>query len=209
MTARESHPGTTPLRGLRAVSRFILVAGGLLIVAAAVLIVAEIVMRQVFKTSLGGVDELAGFALAIGSAWSFGSVLLEKAHVRIDTVYTNFGDRGRAVFDVFGLVGTALFNAMLVYFSTGVVMSSLRFGATSQSSLAIPKSIPQALWLAGLVWFLLMSVVLLVLCLFALFRRDWRRVGLLGGAAMLEAELRAEIADTASRNGDEYREIAR
>jgi TRAP-type C4-dicarboxylate transport system permease small subunit len=203
MTARQSQQAAIPLRRLRAVSRFILVAGGLLIVAAAALIVVEIVMRQVFKRSLGGVDELAGFALAIGSAWSFGAVLLDKAHVRIDTVYANFGERGRAVLDVAGLAGTAFFTAVLVYFSTEVLMSSIRFGATSQSSLAIPKAVPQALWLAGLVWFLFVSVVLLVFCLAALLRRDWRRVGLLGGAAMLEEELRAEIAATESRKGDE------
>ena len=84
-------------------------------------------------------------------------------------------------------------------------MSSTRFGATSQSSLAIPKAVPQALWLGGLAWFLFVSVVLLVLCVAALLRRDWRRVSLLGGAAMLEEELKAEISATQSRKGDELR----
>ena len=79
------------------------VTGGLLLVAATVLIIVEIVMRQFLHRTLGGVDELAGFALAVGTAWSFGSVLLDKAHVRIDTVYSRFGDRGRAVADVIGL----------------------------------------------------------------------------------------------------------
>ena len=57
----------------------VFVAGGFLIVLACALIVIEIVMRQAFRSSMGGVDELAGFALAVGTAWSFGAVLLDKA----------------------------------------------------------------------------------------------------------------------------------
>lgn len=203
MAAREPQTRPSPLRGLRAVSRFVLLAGGLLLVAATILIIVEIVMRQLFHRTLGGVDELAGFALAVGTAWSFGSVLLDKAHIRIDTLYSRFGERGRAISDVIALAGTVLFVATLVYFSTYVLASSLRFGATSQSSLAIPKSVPQALWLGGLVWFLLVAVVLLVSCLSALLRGDWRQVGLLAGAPELEQELQAELADRKQRTAEE------
>ncbi|MCB1468928.1 MAG: hypothetical protein KDK08_17720, partial [Rhizobiaceae bacterium] len=66
----------TSLNGLRAASRLLLLAGGLLMLASTVLIVLEIVLRQIFGRSIGGVDELAGFALAVASAWSFGAVLL-------------------------------------------------------------------------------------------------------------------------------------
>lgn len=203
MAARSTPAGPLPLKGLRAVSRYILLAGGFLIVAATALIVVEIVMRQVFRRSLGGVDELAGFALAVGTAWSFGSVLLDKAHVRIDTVYAHFGEKGRALLDIASLAGTVLFMGMMVYFATEVLMTSLRFGASSQSSLAIPKSVPQALWVAGLGWFLLVAIVLLACCLAALARGDWKLVGRLAGAPELEEELRAELADTEQRKVDD------
>jgi TRAP-type C4-dicarboxylate transport system permease small subunit len=203
MTARGMPAGPLPLKGLRAVSRYILLAGGFLIVAATALIVVEIVMRQVFRRSLGGVDELAGFALAVGTAWSFGSVLLDKAHVRIDTVYAHFGEKGRALLDIASLAGTVLFMGMMVWFATEVLMTSLRFGASSQSSLAIPKSVPQALWVAGLAWFLLVAIVLLACCLMALARGDWKTVGRLAGAPELEEELRAELADTEQRKADD------
>jgi len=202
MTTRSTPAGPLPLGGLRAVSRYILLAGGFLIVAATALIVVEIVMRQAFRRSLGGVDELAGFALAVGAAWSFGAVLLDKAHVRIDTVYAWFGEKGRALLDIVSLAGTALFIGMLVWFGSGVLMSSIRFGASSQSSLAIPKAVPQALWIAGLGWFLLVAVVLLVCCLLALARGDWKEIGRLAGAPDIEAELSAELADTEQRKPD-------
>ena len=37
--------------------------------------------------TLGGADELSGYALAISSAWGFSSALLSRSHIRIDTVY--------------------------------------------------------------------------------------------------------------------------
>jgi len=197
-----------PLKTLRAVSRTMLIAGGLLIVAACALIVLEIVMRQIFKRSLGGVDELAGFALAVGSAWSFGAVLLDKGHVRIDTLYGQLPRAGRGLLDVVGLAATVLFIGTLVYFAAEVLITSIHFGATSQSSLAIPKSVPQALWLGGLAWFLLVAIVLLVACLAAMLRGDWIKVGRLAGAPELETELSAELADARQRRSDEPEEVA-
>jgi TRAP-type C4-dicarboxylate transport system permease small subunit len=188
-----------PLKMLRAVSRYMLIAGGLLIVLACALIVLEIAMRQVFNRSMGGVDELAGFALAVGSAWSFAAVLLDKGHVRIDTLYGQLGQRGRGLLDLVALGGTVLFVGALVYFAAQVLITSVEFGTTSQSSLAIPKSVPQALWLGGLAWFLLVAAVLLISCLTAVMRGDWRQVGRLAGAPELESELRAELADARQR----------
>ena len=185
-----------PLAGLRAISRYILLAGGFLIVLACALIVIEIVMRQVFRSSMGGVDELAGFALAVGTAWSFGAVLLDKSHVRIDTVYARFGERGKALLDILSLAGTVLFMGVMVYFATQVLMTSIRFGASSQSSLDIPKAVPQALWVAGLGWFLLIAAALLFLCILAVVRGDWRQVGRLAGGDPGEHEHQDYIASS-------------
>ena len=57
--ARDTGGSSMPLTGLRAISRYILLAGGFLIVLACALIVIEIVMRQVFSSSMGGVGRLS------------------------------------------------------------------------------------------------------------------------------------------------------
>ncbi|MCB1469640.1 MAG: hypothetical protein KDK08_21400, partial [Rhizobiaceae bacterium] len=86
-----------------------------------------------------------------------------------------------------------------VYFGLQMLVSSIRFGATSQSSLAIPKAVPQALWLAGLGWFLFVAVVLLVNCLVSIAKGEWHRVALLAGAQQLEDELRGELEQVEQR----------
>lgn len=186
------------IRLIRTISRFLRLGGGVLVLAATGLIVAEIVLRQVFRYSLGGVDELAGFVLAIGAAWSFAAVLLDRAHVRIDTIYMRFGRRVRAVADIVALAGTALFSGFMLFYAAQVLQQSLRFGATSQSSLALPKAVPQALWVAGLGWFFAVTLVLLVVCLVALWRRDWPMISRLSGAAQVGDEIDAEL-ELASR----------
>jgi TRAP-type C4-dicarboxylate transport system permease small subunit len=189
------------LRTIKLVSRALLVGGGLMMAAVTVLIVVEIVMRQGFKRSLGGVDELAGFALAVATSWSFAAVLLDRAHVRIDSLYARFGQRLRALLDILSLAGTVGFIGTLTWFGFQVFQTSLRFNTSSQSSLAIPKAVPQGLWVAGLAWFCLVAAVLLVLCLVAVSRRDWAGVARLAGAPELDAEVAAE-RDAALQRGD-------
>ncbi|WP_108658298.1 TRAP transporter small permease subunit [Acuticoccus kandeliae] len=191
--ARTIENGGGPLRWLRAVSRAILIAGGLMIVAACVLIVVEVGLRQLLDRSLGGVDELAGFALAVGTSWAFGAILIDKAHVRIDTLYSRFGDRVRTIADIVGLVGTLAFAATLLLFSVEVLRSSVRFGTTSQGALALPVAVPQAMWVGGLAWFVLVTAVLLVASVFAVLSGNWRRVGTIAGARGIEDEIRSEV----------------
>jgi TRAP-type C4-dicarboxylate transport system permease small subunit len=58
--------------------------GGALVLLAALLIAVDVVLRKVFNASIGGADELAGYALAIGTAWGLGAALLDRTHIRID-----------------------------------------------------------------------------------------------------------------------------
>ncbi|MEO6363130.1 MAG: TRAP transporter small permease, partial [Caldimonas sp.] len=59
-------------------ARVAAIGGGLLILAAAVLVSVDVILRKLFSVTLGGADELSGYALAIGSTWSFAFVLLHR-----------------------------------------------------------------------------------------------------------------------------------
>ena len=53
------------------ISRVGAIAGGALLLIASVLICIDITTRYLFAWTLGGADELSGYALAIASAWGF------------------------------------------------------------------------------------------------------------------------------------------
>ena len=70
-----------------------------LLIAASVLIGIDVVIRKLFGLSIGGADELSGYALGIASAWAFAYGLLERAHVRIDSLYVTLPRWVRATLD--------------------------------------------------------------------------------------------------------------
>ena len=69
-----------------------------------VLIGIDVLMRKFLDRSIGGADELAGYALAIGTAWGLGAALLDRAHIRIDSLYVLFPQLLRLALDLAGLV---------------------------------------------------------------------------------------------------------
>jgi len=60
--------------------------GGVFVVLS-VAVAVEVTMRKVFNRSLQGVDELGGYALAVGAALAFSLALAARAHIRIDLVH--------------------------------------------------------------------------------------------------------------------------
>ena len=147
---------------LRHVSRFGLWLGGALVLAAALVIGVDVTARKVFSASIGGADELAGYALALGTAWSLGAALLERAHIRIDSLYALFPRALRLALDFAGIALFLAFFGLIARHGWNVVEQSWVSGSRSQSALATPTVIPQAIWLVGLALFFLVGLALLV-----------------------------------------------
>src|SRR5437868_1870170 len=74
--------------------------GGALVLFAAVLIGVDVLMRKFLARSIGGADELAGYSLAIGTAWGLAATLIDRAHIRIDSLYVLFPQKLRLSLDV-------------------------------------------------------------------------------------------------------------
>jgi TRAP-type C4-dicarboxylate transport system permease small subunit len=142
-------------------TRFGLWFGGALILAAALLIGVDVTLRKFFNASIGGADELAGYALALGTAWSLGAALLDRAHIRIDSLYVLLPRWLRLSLDFAGLALFIAFFGLIAWHGWSVVQQSWMSGSRSQSALATPTVIPQAIWLVGLALFFLIGLVLL------------------------------------------------
>ena len=169
--------------------------GGLLIIASALLVGFEVVIRRAFNLTIGGADELSGFALAISTAFALAFTLLERAHIRIDSLYVHLPVRICALLDLLGLTFLLDFFGLITWHAAGVLETSWRLGARSMSPLATPLVIPQALWVAGLIVFLLIAGLLLIRALGALVTGDTVKVQRLIGSRSLTEELEAEIEE--------------
>lgn len=182
----------------RRISRFGLWFGGALVLLAAVLIGVDVVIRKLFSLSIGGADELAGYALAIGTSWGLGAALIERAHIRIDSLYVLFPNALRVVLDVAGLVLFVGFFAMVTWHARLVLDQSWVSGSRSQSAIETPVILPQVLWFGGLLLFFAVGVVLLIEALRRLLRGDVQAAVQLLGTRSAEEEVRLEMAAQAA-----------
>jgi TRAP-type mannitol/chloroaromatic compound transport system permease small subunit len=185
-----------PLLALsRRIARFGAWFGGFLIIASALLVGVEVVIRKVFTLSIGGADELSGFALAISTSWALAFALLERAHIRIDSLYARLPARLCAVLDLLALAVFTAFIALVAWHGFGVFATSYKLGARSLSPLGTPLVVPQALWVLGFAMFLAIALVLFVRALLALIAGDLAAARRLVGSRNVSEELQAELGD--------------
>jgi TRAP-type mannitol/chloroaromatic compound transport system permease small subunit len=165
---------------------------GLLLTVSAVLIGLDILLRETIVVTLGGANELSGYALAVSSSWGCTVALVHRMHVRIDSVYTHLSPRVRALLDIVGLAAFIYFLTFVTFYAYKVLEQSIESGTHSISALGAPLAIPQAVWFAGFVVFLLVASVYLLRAIVAFARGDLRRIRELLGARSVEEEMEFE-----------------
>lgn len=186
------------LRGITRVSAWF---AGALIMLAAIIIGIDIFLRTVFVKSVGGADELAGYALAIGTTWGFGIAFVDRAHIRIDSLYGLFPRALRLALDFVGLGLFIAFFTIAGWHAWGVIAQSLRSGSRSQSSLEVPIAIPQILWLAGLCVSLMVGIVLLLMAAVLIARGNAAGATRVISTRSAQEEVAEEIAAAHARSG--------
>jgi TRAP-type mannitol/chloroaromatic compound transport system permease small subunit len=183
-----------PLLGIaRAVARAGVLLGGVLVLGAALLVGVDVLLRRFFNTSVGGADEISGYTLAVGSAWAFGATLLDRAHVRIDSLYARLPRRACLALDFLALVAFTGFMALVAWHAYAVLAETITVGARSMSPLATPLVIPQTLWVLGLLSVVLIGVLLLLVSLAAVLRGQETVARRLIGSRTVTEELEEEL----------------
>lgn len=169
-------------------------AGGALLFLAAFTVSIDVLARKLFSVSLGGADELSGYAFAIGTAWAFAFALLRRANVRVDALYQLLPLRLCALLDLLALVALGVFVAYLARYGFEVLSTSWSLSARSNSALKVPLWIPQALWFGGLLLFAATLLLLLARSIAHLAGGDWTAVHELLGARSVKEEADDEAA---------------
>jgi TRAP-type C4-dicarboxylate transport system permease small subunit len=169
-SARRSAQGGLPVltaatalrRALTRIATLMGLLAGWGFVLCAVFIAGEVLARALLRVSTGSTVEISGYMLACGISWGLAHALAQRGHVRID-VLVNHLPRGLRIW--LHLAALALLGVLVAFLAKGawdLVDESLLFGASDISALRTPLAIPQGIWAAGLIVFLLLILAMLV-----------------------------------------------
>jgi TRAP-type C4-dicarboxylate transport system permease small subunit len=131
---------------------------GAIFLALSVIVTVETLARKIFNYSLQGVDELAGYSLAVGSTIAFSLALAGRNHIRVDVFHELFPRGLKAALNWISIVLLAALAVLFVTVSWRVLSESLEYRSTAQTPWATPLIWPQSLWYAGLVMFMVVAV---------------------------------------------------
>lgn len=151
-----------------------ILAGGLFLLSVLVT-VFDIVARQLGH-SLGGTDELSGYAMAIATSWGMSYTLTNLAHVRIDLLRSRCRSMGQSLFDTIAILSLAATAAVVAYRVWPVLEKSIKNSSTANTTLETPLWIPQSLWMAGWFWFAFSAFSMAVLVVYWVLKGDFESV---------------------------------
>ena len=163
--------------------------GGALGAAAAFMLEVDVLSRKLFDFPIGASSEVSGYVLAIGTAWALALALLDRAHVRIDSLYSVLPVRLCALLDMLALIAFMVFAAFTTWQGGKVLLNSIQVDAHSLTPLATPLAIPQLLWVAGFVLFSAVLLLLFVRATMLLASGRWEDVQRLLGPRTAQQEL--------------------
>lgn len=190
-----ARPPDRLLHWARQGSRAAVWAGAAITAASVLLVTYDVLARRLFGVSVGGSDELSGYAFAISITWALAFTTLDRANVRIDVLYQHLPVRLAAVLDWLALVALGLFAAVLTWHAGQVVADSWAAQSTANTPLGTPLWIPQSLWLGGLLWFLLVLGLLLVRASVALVTGDLATLQAIAGVKSTAEEAEEGAAE--------------
>jgi TRAP-type C4-dicarboxylate transport system permease small subunit len=167
----------TALRGLvAAIATAMGIVAGWGFVLCAFFIAFEVLARAFLGVSTGSTVEISGYMLAFGLSWGLAHALAQRGHVRIDILINRLPRPARVPLHLLSLALLAAFVGFVAKGAWDLVDESLLFNATDISALRTPLAIPQGLWAAGLVVFLLLILCMLVENLLLALAGDARQV---------------------------------
>jgi len=161
-------------------NEWVAVAAGLLLLTSVAVTLFDIIARR-FQMSLGGTDELSGYAMAIATSWGISYALTSMTHVRIDLLRARCSTRGQALFDAIAILSLAGVALVIAYRAWPVLAKTIKFNSTANTTLETPLWIPQSLWLAGWLWFAASSIIIAVSVLIYIAKGKFDQVNDIAG----------------------------
>ncbi|QJQ94663.1 TRAP transporter small permease [Halomonas sp. PA5] len=186
---------------MKTYARFLGTLFGTMMILLALLITVETIIRKVFSLSLGGVDELGGYAIAIAAPLAFCVAMVEQSHIRINLLHMRLPSPVQAVLNAMAALSLGLLAIYLLYFTVQTVLDTHMYRSIAQTPWATPLIYPQSVWLVAMSAFALAAFILSVKALLLLVKRDWKALNRQFGPSSTQDELEMELADLEKRDG--------
>ena len=180
------------LNSTRKVSLWLTWLGGTLIVLSAFLVTLEVILRKFFNISLGGADEISGYAFGVATTLAFSYALFERSHIRVDALLGTFPRALRPIINLFGLVLLIGLAAVVVVMVWSMVGDTLENGSRSITPMRVPLAIPQIPWLIGWMFFVFSGVLIALVAIQKYMRGDENAVQELIGVKSLDEQIQDE-----------------
>ncbi len=174
------------------VSRWLVWIGGTLIILSALMVTMEVVLRKVFNVSIGGADELSGYAFGIATTLGFAYALFQRAHIRVDALYNLFPEWLKTISNFVGMILLSGFVGIVCVSAWGMVSDTVKHNSHSITPMRVPLALPQIPWLAGWLFFFLCTLLLIVAAFVALRSGDTARVDRLIGTKSVDEQIEEE-----------------
>jgi TRAP-type C4-dicarboxylate transport system permease small subunit len=159
----------------------------------------EVTLRKVLNVSLQGVDELGGYALAIGAGIAFSLALVARAHIRIDLVHERLPRGARIVMNLISVWSLAALAVSLPVLAWFALSDSIDMNSTTQTPWATPLRYPQSVWFAVLAMFAAVGIGSALRALGIALSGDTARIDREYGPRGTREELQEELADIKAR----------
>lgn len=180
-------------------SRIASIIFGVVMLVLAAAVTVETVVRKMFSVSLGGIDELSGYAIAIGAPLAFAVTLIEQSHIRINLFHMRMPFRIQAVLNALAALSLGALAVYLLIFTIDTVRDTQAYQSIAQTPWATPLIYPQILWAVAVLAFAVPAVYLAARAMLLLFRGDWPVLNQRFGPETAADELKAELEDLSLR----------
>lgn len=178
---------------LERIARGAVFVAGLALLVAAALVTVDVLCRKFLGLTVSGSDEISGYIFAAGTTWAYSYALLHRANVRIDALYNIFPIWLKATLDVVGVTLLLIYMAIQTKLSVGVFIESWKLDSVAVTTLATPLWIPQLLWAAGLVLFMITLIFVAAFSITRLIHKDFANVNRVAGVLTVDEEVQAEM----------------
>jgi TRAP-type C4-dicarboxylate transport system permease small subunit len=172
---------------------------GVTMLLLALLVTIETLLRKLLSVSLGGVDELSGYSIALTAPLCFAVALLERSHIRINILYIYLRPRVKAWLDYLSVFSLGVLAIFLFGFTIKTVLETHTYQSIAQTPWATPLIYPQVVWMLSMAFFLLPALWHQIRALSLLFRGQMPTLSQEFGPDTPEAELKAELEDLQRR----------